>query len=229
MQFRAHITYVCSVFLTAVLLRFIISVLNLGKFTVYLNVSLTYKASKLKGGKIYPVFLFFFPSSVLQCKLSSLSGDLGAWGGVTGPELGQVRQVVHEQNLVLDISSHQVPTHSLIVPCSLRTIHTIVVPFFLHVSCTLSFPWDLKTFISSQFCPICYVFVLCSSSIPCVLFPFYGLFVPFSNCFLPCRSFALHFFLLFNTWPLFMYVYCLIFFLFTNIFVPHPVTSVTCS
>ena len=35
-------------------------------------------------------------------------GDLGAWGGVSGPELGQVRQVVHEQNLILDLSSHQV-------------------------------------------------------------------------------------------------------------------------
>ena len=35
-------------------------------------------------------------------------GDLGAWSGISGPELGQIRQIVHEQNLQLDLSSHQV-------------------------------------------------------------------------------------------------------------------------
>ena len=49
----------------------------------------------------------------LQIIIWSGTGDLGAWGGVTGPELGQVRQVIHEQNLILDISSHQVGIFSL--------------------------------------------------------------------------------------------------------------------
>ena len=35
-------------------------------------------------------------------------GDLANWGGVSGAELGQMRQVCHEQNLALDLSSHQV-------------------------------------------------------------------------------------------------------------------------
>ena len=35
-------------------------------------------------------------------------GDLANWGHVTGSELGEMRQIVHEQNLALDLSSHQV-------------------------------------------------------------------------------------------------------------------------
>ena len=35
-------------------------------------------------------------------------GDLANWGGVSGAELGGMRQVCHEQNLALDLSSHQV-------------------------------------------------------------------------------------------------------------------------
>jgi len=35
-------------------------------------------------------------------------GDLGAWGEISGQELGEMRQIVHEQNLQLDLSSHQV-------------------------------------------------------------------------------------------------------------------------
>ena len=43
-----------------------------------------------------------------HCPLLRSVGDLAAWAGVTGQELGQMRQVVHEQNLALDLSSHQV-------------------------------------------------------------------------------------------------------------------------
>ena len=40
-------------------------------------------------------------------KLRSV-GDLAAWAGVSGQEIGEMRQIVHEQNLALDLSSHQV-------------------------------------------------------------------------------------------------------------------------
>ena len=43
-----------------------------------------------------------------HCPLLRSVGDLAAWAGVSGQELGQMRQVVHEQNLALDLSSHQV-------------------------------------------------------------------------------------------------------------------------
>ena len=43
-----------------------------------------------------------------HCPLLRSVGDLAAWAGVTGPDLGQMRQIVHEQNLALDLSSHQV-------------------------------------------------------------------------------------------------------------------------
>ena len=49
----------------------------------------------------------------LNCLLSHCNsirsvGDLAAWAGVTGQELGEMIQIVHEQNLALDLSSHQV-------------------------------------------------------------------------------------------------------------------------
>lgn len=42
------------------------------------------------------------------CKRLKSVGDLGAWACISGQELGQMRQVVHEQNLQLDLSSHKV-------------------------------------------------------------------------------------------------------------------------
>ena len=47
-------------------------------------------------------------SLLCHCPLLRSVGDLAAWAGVTGQELGQMRQIVHEQNLALDLSSHQV-------------------------------------------------------------------------------------------------------------------------
>ena len=43
-----------------------------------------------------------------HCSNIKSVGDLAAWSGVTGKELGEMRQIVHEQNLALDLSSHQV-------------------------------------------------------------------------------------------------------------------------
>ena len=45
---------------------------------------------------------------ICSCPNIRSVGDLGVWGGISGPELGEMRQVVHEQNLQLDLSSHQV-------------------------------------------------------------------------------------------------------------------------
>ena len=42
------------------------------------------------------------------CKELRSVGDLSTWEGISGPELGQIRQMAHEQNLQLDLSSHQV-------------------------------------------------------------------------------------------------------------------------
>ena len=35
-------------------------------------------------------------------------GDISNWGGVSGSEVGEMRTICHEQNLALDLSSHQV-------------------------------------------------------------------------------------------------------------------------
>jgi hypothetical protein len=45
---------------------------------------------------------------ICHCPNIRSVGDLGVWGGISGPELGEMRQIVHEQNLQLDLSSHQV-------------------------------------------------------------------------------------------------------------------------
>jgi len=45
---------------------------------------------------------------ICSCQNLKSVGDLGAWGEISGPELGEMRQIVHEQNLQLDLSSHQV-------------------------------------------------------------------------------------------------------------------------
>ena len=37
-------------------------------------------------------------------------GDISNWGGVSGSEIGEMRTICHEQNLALDLSSHQVRT-----------------------------------------------------------------------------------------------------------------------
>ena len=42
------------------------------------------------------------------CKELRSVGDLSQWEGISGPELGEMRQMAHEQNLQLDLSSHQV-------------------------------------------------------------------------------------------------------------------------
>ena len=42
------------------------------------------------------------------CKELRSVGDLSQWEGISGPDLGQMRQTAHEQNLQLDLSSHQV-------------------------------------------------------------------------------------------------------------------------
>ena len=42
------------------------------------------------------------------CKELKSVGDLSQWEGISGPDLGQMRQLAHEQNLQLDLSSHQV-------------------------------------------------------------------------------------------------------------------------
>ena len=42
------------------------------------------------------------------CKELRSVGDLSQWEGISGPDLGQMRQMAHEQNLQLDLSSHQV-------------------------------------------------------------------------------------------------------------------------
>jgi len=42
------------------------------------------------------------------CKELRSVGDLSQWEGISGPDLGQMRQLAHEQNLQLDLSSHQV-------------------------------------------------------------------------------------------------------------------------
>ena len=39
-------------------------------------------------------------------------GDISNWGGVSGSEVGEMRTICHEQNLALDLSSHQVNTTS---------------------------------------------------------------------------------------------------------------------
>ena len=44
----------------------------------------------------------------MRCCGVSSPESYSAWAGVTGPDLGQMRQIVHEQNLALDLSSHQV-------------------------------------------------------------------------------------------------------------------------
>ena len=42
------------------------------------------------------------------CKDLRSVGDLSQWEGISGPDLGEMRQMAHEQNLQLDLSSHQV-------------------------------------------------------------------------------------------------------------------------
>merc|ERR1712037_820324 len=42
------------------------------------------------------------------CKDLRSVGDLSQWEGISGPDLGVLRQMAHEQNLQLDLSSHQV-------------------------------------------------------------------------------------------------------------------------
>ena len=93
----------------------------------------------------------------LQIIIWSGTGDLGAWGGVTGPELGQVRQVIHEQNLILDISSHQVGIFSL------HKIHNM-----------------LSTFLSEFYVPSDENFV--TSMLPCSFALFLYPPVPCSMC-----------------------------------------------
>ena len=43
-----------------------------------------------------------------HCPLIASVGDLANWGRVTGSEMGEMRLIAHEQNLALDLSSHQV-------------------------------------------------------------------------------------------------------------------------
>ena len=108
----------------------------------------------------------------LQIIIWSGTGDLGAWGGVTGPELGQVRQVIHEQNLILDISSHQVGIFSLhkihnmlstflsefyvpsaenfvtsMLPCSFALSQISYIPLFLVPCAPCGVPQVLRRFL----------------------------------------------------------------------------------
>ena len=47
-------------------------------------------------------------SLLCHCKHIKSVGDLANWGRVSGSELGEMRLIAHEQNLALDLSSHQV-------------------------------------------------------------------------------------------------------------------------
>ena len=48
--------------------------------------------------------------NILLCHCPHIAsvGDLANWGHVTGSEMGEMRLIAHEQNLALDLSSHQV-------------------------------------------------------------------------------------------------------------------------
>ena len=63
------------------------------------------------------------------CKELRSVGDLSQWEGISGPDLGQMRQLAHEQNLQLDLSSHQVLNSKKFLGNTLLSSHQVLRRF----------------------------------------------------------------------------------------------------